>query len=142
MLMGSLVGIFAAYAAGVDVAQIYSGGYSYDAALTAIGVGGLFFVISWKVAVLAVLAAWFSAWLHSFLQMALIPAGLPALNLAFDLTVILFVMIQFSLSGISVIPLAKISQPEAHLRSTRALARTLKALAAIETAKLQQFNRR
>lgn len=44
--------------AGVDVQQIYSGGYQYDAALAAIGVGGLFFVISWKVCILAAMAAW------------------------------------------------------------------------------------
>jgi hypothetical protein len=52
--------------------------------------------------------------------------------------VILFVMVQFSLSGISVIPLAKISQPEAHFYKTRSLAATLRALAAIEEMKLEQ----
>lgn len=49
MLCGSMVGLFAGWMAGVDVAQLYGGGYSYDAALAAIGIGGLFYVISWKV---------------------------------------------------------------------------------------------
>ncbi len=138
MLCGSMVGLLAAWMAGVDVNQIYGGGYSYDAALAAIGIGGLFYVISWKVAILAMLAAWFATWLHSALGMWLAPVALPALNLGFDLTVIFFVMIQFSLSGIAVIPLAKISQPEAHYYKTRSLSATLRALAAIEEMKAEQ----
>jgi len=138
MLCGSMVGLLAAWMAGVSVAEIYGGGYSYDAALAAIGIGGLFYVISWKVSILAMLAAWFAAWLHSALGQWLAPVGLPSLNLGFDLTVIFFVMIQFSLSGIAVIPLAKISQPEAHYYKTRSLAATLRALAAIEEMKAEQ----
>ncbi len=138
MLCGSMVGLFAAWMAGVNVAEIYGGGYSYDAALAAIGIGGLFYVISWKVSILAMMAAWFATWLHSALGQWLAPVGLPALNLGFDLTVIFFVMIQFSLSGIAVIPLAKISQPEAHYYKTRSLAATLRALAAIEEMKAEQ----
>lgn len=64
--------------------------------------------------------------------------GLPALNLSFCITVILFVMVQFSLSGIAVIPLSKISQPEAHYFKTRKLAATLRALASIEKMKEEQ----
>ena len=138
MLLGSLVGLGAAYMAGVATDQIFSGGYSYDAALTAIGVGGLFFVISYKVFFLAMLAAFMAAWLHSALQMWLLPMGLPSLNLGFNLTVIIFIMIQFSLSGIAVIPLSKISQPEAHWLKTRSLAATLRAVSAIEEAKAKR----
>ena len=62
MCCGSMVGLFAAYFAGVDVNLIYGGGYSYDAALAAIGVGGIFYVISWKVSILAMMAAFFATW--------------------------------------------------------------------------------
>lgn len=142
MLLGSFVGLLAGWFVGVSVNQLYSGGFSYDAALAAIGVGGLFFVITWKVAILAAMAAFLAAWLHSALTQWLLPVGLPSLNLAFDLTVIFFVMIQFSLSGIAVIPLATISQPEAHYRKTKKLAHTLRALAAIERIKEEQLNER
>lgn len=142
MICGSLVGQLAGWMAGIDPNQIYSGGYGYDAALCAIGIGGLFYVISWKVCILAMMAAWFGAWLHSALNMWLSPVGLPSLNLGFDLTVIIFVMIQFSLSGIAVIPLAKISQPEAHYLKTVTLAHTLRSLAVIEEMKEEQRNER
>lgn len=142
MCCGSMVGLLSGWMVGANVNDIYAGNWSYDAALSAIGIGGLFYVISWKVSILAMMAAFFASWLRSGLVQWLSPAGLPSLNLGFDLTVIIFVMIQFSLSGIAVIPLAKISQPETHYFKTRTLAATLKALAEIERMKEEQRNER
>jgi hypothetical protein len=109
-----MVGLFAGWMAGVDVSQLYGGGYSYDAALAAIGIGGLFYVISWKVSILAMMAAWFATWLHSALQMWLAPVGLPVaqswIRHYCDFVRHGAVLALWN----SVIPLAKISQPEAH----------------------------
>ncbi len=137
LLAGSMVGLLAGWCAGVDVQQLYAGLYGFNAALTALCVGGLFFVISRKIIVLAMMAAWLATWLHSALSQWLAPVGLPATTAGFVITTIFFIMVQFSLSGIAAIPLARVGQPEDHYYKTRRLAAMLRALAKIEAMKAE-----
>ncbi len=114
MLCGALVGLLTGWAMDASVAQLLSGSWGSDAALTAIAIGGMFCAWSLRVAVLALCAACSAAMAQCALTHWLAFAAVPNLNAGFNLTCILFILIKPSLS-IAAIPFAEMSRPEGKL---------------------------
>jgi urea transporter len=88
--LGSAVALLTALAIGADGFLIYHGLYGFNAVLCAIALGGLFFVLTWKSAVYALLAAVFSVPVFAAIAVLLSPIGMPALTAPFVLTTWLF----------------------------------------------------
>jgi urea transporter len=89
-VLGSAVGLLTALALGGDGFTAYHGLFGFNAVLCAIAIGGLFFVLTWKSAVYALLAAAFSVVAFAGIAVLLAPIGMPALTAPFVLTTWLF----------------------------------------------------
>ena len=85
-VLGGTIGVLTAIAMGAPEAEIAEGLWGYDATLAAICVGGMFFRLSRRICVLAVLAALQAVLLHGALRAALFPVALPPLTVAAALT--------------------------------------------------------
>jgi urea transporter len=88
--LGSAVALLTALAIGADGFLIYHGLYGFNAVLCAIALGGLFFVLTWKSTLYALLAAVFSVPVFAAIAVLLSPIGMPALTAPFVLTTWLF----------------------------------------------------
>lgn len=85
-LAGALVGALTALAMGEQVQAVAFGLYSYNALLTAIAIGGIFFPLNRRSLAIALLAAAASSLLLPVLQAFLATGSLPALTGPFILT--------------------------------------------------------
>ena len=72
-VLGSAVALLTALALGGDGFSIYHGLYGFNAVLCAIALGGLFFVLTWKSAIYALLAAVFSVVAFAAIAVLLVP---------------------------------------------------------------------
>ena len=130
MLLGSLLGLTAAYMLGASSAAIGLGLWGYNPALFMIAIFGVFFVPSPKVFCLAVTGAFLSCFLSGALATVLRPLGVPQLTFAFSCSALCFVLVQFSLADVAAVPLAQVTTPESHWRKARVLRAVLRRLAA------------
>jgi urea transporter len=79
-VLGSAVALLGALAIGADGVVIYHRLYGFNAVLCAIAISGLFFVLTWKSALYALLAAMFSVPAFAAIAVLLSPIGMPALT--------------------------------------------------------------
>ncbi len=128
MMLGSMIGLAAAYLLGASSAAITQGLWGYNPALFMIAIFGVFFVPSPKVFILAVTGAVLSCFLSGALYTVLRPLGVPQLTFAFSFSALCFVLVQFSLADVAAVPLAQVTTPESHWRKTRLLRAVLKRL--------------
>jgi urea transporter len=122
-LLGSAVGLLTALVLGGDGFTAYHGLYGFNAVLCAIALGGLFFALTWKSAVYALLAAAFSVVAFAGIAVLLAPIGMPALTAPFVLTTWLFLWPKAGFGALTPVPLAEVTTPEqiraAHLARPR-----------------------
>jgi urea transporter len=110
--LGSAVGLLTALALGADGVSIYHGLYGFNAVLCAIALGGLFFVLTWRSAVYALLAAVFSVPVFAAIAVLLSPIGMPALTAPFVLTTWLFLWPKAGFRALEPVPLADLTTAE------------------------------
>lgn len=91
-LLGSLTGLTVAWGMGAAEPAIRSGAFGFNSVLTAIALGGVFFVLDAASAAYALLAAIMTAVVFAAVSAALEPLGMPALTSPFVLVVWLFVL--------------------------------------------------
>jgi urea transporter len=115
--LGSAVGLLTALALGGEGFTAYHGLYGFNAVLCAIAIGGLFFVLTWKSAVYALLAAAFSVVAFAGIAVLLSPIGMPALTAPFVLTTWLFLWPKASFRALTPVALADITTAE-NIRAT------------------------
>ena len=118
-LLGSAVGTFLGAGLGVPPAQLYAGLYGYNASLAALCVGGLFFVLTRRSAVVALFAAAMATVCSAATDAFLAPAGMPALTFPFCLITWLFVLLGQSAGpqgGLVPLALSAVSTAEEHRR--------------------------
>jgi urea transporter len=101
-----------ALALGANGFSVYHGLYGFNAVLCAIALGGLFFVLTWKSAVYALLAAVFSVVAFAAIAVFLSPIGMPALTAPFVLTTWLFLWPKAGFRELEPVPLAEITTAE------------------------------
>jgi urea transporter len=110
--LGSAVALFTALAIGADGFLIYHGLYGFNAVLCAIALGGLFFVLTWKSTVYALLAAIFSVPVFAAIAVLLSPIGMPALTAPFVLTTWLFLWPKAGFRALAPVALADVTTAE------------------------------
>jgi len=110
--LGSAVALLTALALGGDGVAIYHGLYGFNAVLCAIALGGLFFVLTWKSALYALLAAVFSVAAFAAIAVLLSPIGMPALTAPFVLTTWLFLWPKAGFRALEPVALADVTTAE------------------------------
>jgi urea transporter len=116
-VLGSVVALLTALALGSNGFLIYHGLYGFNAVLCAIALGGLFFVLTWRSAVYALLAAVFSVVAFAGIAVLLSPIGMPALTAPFVLTTWLFLWPKAGFRALEPVALADVTTAE-NIRAT------------------------
>jgi urea transporter len=111
-LLGSALGLLTALALGANGVSIYHGLYGFNPVLSAIAVGGLFFVLTWKSTIYALVAAVFSAIVFAGIVVLLSPIGMPALTAPFVLVTWLFLLPKAGFQTLQPVALADVSTAE------------------------------
>ena len=111
-VLGSLVALLTALALGANGFLIYHGLYGFNAVLCAIALGGLFYVLTWKSAIYALLAAMFSVIAFAAIAVLLAPIGMPALTAPFVLTTWLFLWPKAGFRALEPVALADVTTAE------------------------------
>ena len=119
-LVGSTVGMLTALALGANGVAIYNGLWGFNSFDAALAVGGVFFVLSWRSAILAVACAVFTAMLFGAIASLFVPWGLPALTLPFCFGTLAFVLIKGASTKLEAVEVEDITTPEEHLERSRA----------------------
>ena len=111
--LGSIVGMLTALLLlGVDGSQVYTGLYGFNAVLCGIATGGVFYVISWKSGIYALICALVGTVVMASLTTFLSPFGLPAITAPFVLTTWLFLLPKAAFHILHPVPLAEVATPE------------------------------
>jgi urea transporter len=98
----------------------YHGLYGFNSVLTGIAIGGVFFVLTWKSALYALVGMLITAIVTASLTAALAPIGMPALTAPFVVTTWLFLLPKALFSILRPVPLAEVAAPERILETTQA----------------------
>jgi urea transporter len=114
-LVGSAVGMLTGLALGADGVAIYNGLWGFNSFDAALAVGGVFFVLTWRVGVLAVGCAVLAALLFGAIASLFVPWGLPALTLPFVFATLTFVLLKGTSDRLTHVEVADITTPEEHL---------------------------
>jgi urea transporter len=91
-LLGSAAGLAGAVLLGAAVSDIDAGLYGFSPALTAIALGCVFYQLSWRVALFALLGAVFTVIVQGALDAALAPVGIPTFTAPFVFVTWLFLL--------------------------------------------------
>jgi urea transporter len=110
--LGSAVGLLTALAVGADGFSVFHGLYGFNAVLTAIALGGLFFVLTWRSAVYTLVAAVFTTLAFAGIAVLLSPVGLPALTAPFVLVTWLFLLPKRGFRTLEPVPVAEVTTAE------------------------------
>ncbi|MBS3887308.1 MAG: urea transporter [Clostridium sp.] len=113
-VVGSLIGMITGVALGVNQGTIYAGLWGYNAYITAIAIGGIFFVLNGKTALYAAFAAICSQLLAGAIGAFMAPWGMPVLTLPFCFAAILFISVGRTSNWL--IPIkCSLTTPERHI---------------------------
>jgi urea transporter len=110
--LGSALALLTALTLGGNGVAIYHGLYGFNAVLCAIAIGGLFFVLTWKSAIYALLAVVVSVPVFAAIAVLLSPIGMPALTAPFVLTTWLFLWPKASFGTLQPVALADVTTAE------------------------------
>ena len=116
-VLGSVVALLTALVLGANGFSVYHGLYGFNAVLCAIALGGLFFVLTWRSAIYALLAAVFSVVAFAAIAVFLSPIGMPALTAPFVLTTWLFLWPKAGFRALEPVALADVTTAE-RIRAT------------------------
>jgi urea transporter len=119
-LIGSLTGMLTALAIGANGVAIYNGLWGFNSFDAALAIGGVFYVLSWRSGVLAVLCAVLAAFLFGAIATLFIPYGLPALTLPFCFATLAFTLMKGATEDVEPVEVGDITTPEEHLARQRA----------------------
>lgn len=105
----------AGLALGADLNVLYAGLWSYNSALTAIAIGGIFYAPNLRSVAIASLGAFVMALVGCLLGLGLAPLGLPMLAVPFHVgTYVCFLVLWRSLSSLVPVAPYSIASPEEH----------------------------
>ncbi|MGW4486989.1 urea transporter [Amycolatopsis sp. NPDC004368] len=115
-LVGSAVGMLTGMALGADGVLIYNGLWGFNSFDAALAIAGVFYVLTWRSAILGVLCAIFTALLFGAIGSIFVPWGLPALTLPFCFGTLTFVLLKGTSKYFEWVPPAEVVTPEEHVR--------------------------
>jgi urea transporter len=125
--VGSGVGMLTSLALGMDISAINAGLWGFNSSLTALCVGGMFYVLSCRTCCLAIFAAVVSIIVHAGVGAFLGPVGLPALTFPFTLTTWVFILLGRGTTFAFPVELAALTTPEDQVKRYRVALLTTKA---------------
>jgi urea transporter len=118
-LIGSTVGMLTGLALGASGVAIYNGLWGFNSFDACLAIGGVFYVLSVRSAILAVWCAVATALLFGALAALFTPWGLPALTLPFCFGTLAFTIMKYSTDKLVPVEPADITTPEGNLRRYR-----------------------
>ncbi|MGH7097044.1 MAG: urea transporter [Stellaceae bacterium] len=118
-VLGSAIAVGVAWSLGAAPSAIREGLYGFNAVLTAIALGGLFFLLHRTTVLLAILGVCVSTILYGGLVTVLSPLGLPALTAPFVVTTWLCLLARVSLTRLQALSPAAAMTPEGNLTAAR-----------------------
>lgn len=113
-LLGSVLGTLTGLSLGADGYDVYHGLWGFNSFVSAVAVGGVFVVLTWRSAVLAAACAVFAALLFAAVTTLFSPWGLPALTLPFCLATLAFLLPKELTPRLQAVATEEISTPEEH----------------------------
>jgi urea transporter len=117
--LGSALGALTAWTVGASGIAIFHGLYGFNSVLSAIALGGLFYVLTWRSAIYALIAAIITALVFAALGLFLAPLGMPALTAPFVLVTWIFLLAKAGFTALVPVGLADVSTAEAALEGYR-----------------------
>ncbi len=117
--LGSVLGGWTAWTIGASGIAIFHGLYGFNSVLTGIALGGLFYVLTWRSAIYALVAAIITALVFAAIAVFLAPIGMPALTAPFVLVTWIFLWAKAGFKALVPMALADITTAEAHLEGYR-----------------------
>src|SRR5215813_3380189 len=114
-LVGSAVGMLTGLALGASGIAIYNGLWGFNSFDAALAVGGVFYVLTFRSAFLAVACAVLAAFLFGAIASLFTPWGLPALTLPFCFATLAFVLLKDASTELEPVALEDMTTPEDHL---------------------------
>ncbi len=115
-LLGAIVGTAVAAIFGGPEGAIRDGLFGYNAALTAMALGGFFLVFTWRSFLYAIFGAAVSGWLWASVAIFLKPIGMPVLTSTFVIVTWLMLIGQYAFKALVPVPPAEATSPEDNLR--------------------------
>lgn len=121
--VGALISIGVAEALYVGEHDIHMGMFSYSAILTAIAIGGLFYLLNLRGFIYTVFGIVFTTWLFAALAAVLKPLHLPAYTAPFVLVTWIMLYSKSVFQGLVAIPPSEATTPEGNLQRYREVSR-------------------
>jgi urea transporter len=118
-LIGSAVGMLTGLALGASGIAVWNGLWGFNSFDACLAIGGVFYVLSVRSAILAVACAVFTAMLFGALAALFTPWGLPALTLPFCFGTLAFTIMKYASDELVPVEPADITTPEGNLRRFR-----------------------
>ncbi|WP_315388335.1 urea transporter [uncultured Stenotrophomonas sp.] len=115
-LLGAITGTVVAALFGGPEGAIRDGLFGYNAALTAMALGGVFLVLTWRSFCYALFGAAVSAWLWASVAIFLKPIGMPVLTSSFVIVTWLMLVGQYAFKALVPVPPAESTTPEDNRR--------------------------
>lgn len=124
-VVGSAVGMLVGMALGADGVAIYNGLWGFNSYDACLAIAGVFYVLTWRSALLGLACAAYTALLFGAIGAFLGPWGLPAMTLPFCFGVLTFVMLRDAAPHrFTWVPPGEITTPEEHRRRDREVVRS------------------
>jgi urea transporter len=117
--LGSALGALTAWTMGASGIAVFHGLYGFNSVLTAIALGGVFFVLTWRSAIYALFGAVVTALVFASLSTFLSPIGMPALTAPFVLVTWIFLLAKAGFKALVPVGLADVTTAEATLEGYR-----------------------
>ncbi|MNE48715.1 Urea transporter [compost metagenome] len=118
-LLGAVVGALVAAAFGGPEGAIRDGLFGYNAALTAIALGGFFLVFNWSSFLYAIFGSVIATWLWASIAIFLKPIGMPVLTSTFVIVTWIMLIGQQAFKVLIPVAPAEASTPEDNLKRYR-----------------------
>lgn len=119
-LLGSVIGMLVGLGLGADGVAIYNGLWGFNSFDAYLAIAGVFYVLTWRSALLGVACAAFAALLFGAIGSFLGPWGLPAMTLPFCFATLTFVLLRGAAPQFFTwVDPGDVTTPEEHLRRER-----------------------
>lgn len=115
-VLGSALGVAAGLLLGADGYKVYHGFWGYNSYVSAVAIGGVFFVLTWRSALFAAACAIVTALFFAAISTVFSPWGLPALTLPFCFGTLAFLMMKELTPRFQEVPIEEVTTPEEHRR--------------------------
>lgn len=117
---GSAIAVGVAIVLGAAELSIRTGLFGFNAVLTALAIGGIFYVLTLRGLLYTLFGVVVTTWVWAAVAVALSPVGMPTFTSAFVIVTLLMIIAKGGVGGLTAIPPDEATTPEDNLRRWRA----------------------